>query len=114
MIEKWFETFTLLARQSRTDDLGGEFVSYAPQTEFRGALTFVAGDERTAGGQMLLQDRPVLLHEFDLTLQPGDYVRREKDSAVYRVADCSDRLRAPAFSGLRFAQVQVERTVYPC
>ena len=56
----------------------------------------------------------MLLHEFDLTLVPGDYVRRERDGAIYRVTDRSDNLRAPAFSGLRFAQAAVKRVVIPC
>ena len=56
----------------------------------------------------------MLLHEFDVTLAPGDHIRREKDGAVYRVTDRSDNMRAPAYSGLRFCQVNVERTVIPC
>ena len=114
MIEKWYEDFMLLERQSSSDDLGGELVFFAPLTTFRGVLTYTAGDAMTAVGQFALSEHPVLLHEFDVTLTPGDYVRREKDSAVYRVADNSDRMRPPVFSGLNFTQVPVERVVVPC
>ena len=54
------------------------------------------------------------MHEYDVTLSPGDYICREKDKAVYRVSSRTDSMRAPAFSGLRFAQVNVERVVIPC
>lgn len=114
MIERWFEAFTLLERKSTPDDLGGEIVAYDEVTPFQGVVTFTAGDSLTRGGQAALREEPVLLHEYDVTLSPGDYVRREKDGAVYRVASRTDSMRAPAFSGLRFAQVNVERVVIPC
>ena len=114
MIEKWFEPFTLLEVQSESDGMGGACVSYVPLLTFRGALTLTTGSEISAAGQMMLQENPVLLHEFDVTLAPNDHVRREKDGAVYRVAGLSDSMRSPAFSGLRFTQVPVERVVIPC
>lgn len=114
MIEKWFETFTLLERQSTADNLGGEHLYFAPVLYFRGVLTYTAGDAQTIAGQFALSEHPMLLHEFDVALTPGDYVRREKDGAVYHVVDRSDSMRAPAYSGLHFAQVAVERVVVPC
>ena len=114
MIEKWFETFTLLEKSTSADGAGGVQYEYAPSLTFQGALTLTPGKEQSAAGQFVLLEKPVLLHEFDLTLAPGDYVRREKDGAVYRVTDRSDNMRAPAYSGLRFCQVNVERTVIPC
>ncbi len=114
MIEKWFEAFTLLERLSTPDAAGGEIVAFSDVTGFRGALTLSAGSEISAAGQALLREDPVLLHEFDVTLTVGDYVRREKDQAIFRVSGRSDNLRSPAFSGLRFAQVPVERVVLPC
>lgn len=114
MIEKWFESFTLLEKQTEPDGMGGECFTYSPLLPFRGALTFTTGSEISAAGQMMLQENPVLLHEFDVTLAPNDHVRREKDGAVYRVTGAADSMRSPAFSGLRFAQVPVERVVIPC
>lgn len=114
MIEKWFEPFTLIERDSTPDGMGGGYVSYADTLSFQGVLTFTTGDEVNAAGQPLLAEHPALLHEFDVTLVSGDYIRREKDGAIFRVAGRSDNLRAPAFSGLRFAQVPVERVVLPC
>lgn len=114
MIEKWFEAFTLLERVSISDEVGGELASYNPVTDFRGVLTFTAADAMTLAGQFALSEHPVLLHEYDMTLSPGDYVRREKDGAIYHVADSSDHMRTPAYSGLSFAQVPVERVVIPC
>lgn len=114
MIEKWFEPFSLLEKTSAADGLGGERITFAPALTFQGALTFTTGEERDMAGQLVLREEPVLLHEFDVTLTPGDHIRREKDGAVYRVSGSSDSMRAPAFSGLRFCQVNVERTVIPC
>ncbi len=114
MIETWFEPFALLERQTAPDGMGGEEFTLVPTLTFMGALTFVAGDEKTAAGQLVMREAPVLLHEYDVTLQYGDHIRREQDSAVYRVTSRSGAMRTPAFSGLRFAQVNVERVVIPC
>lgn len=111
MIEKWFEAFTLMKAESASDNHGGTTTLYTPDVPFRGALTLVAGEEIPMGGRPVLQENPVLLHELDVTLVPGDRVRREKDGAIYRVGGRSDGMRAPAWSGLQFAQVPVERVV---
>lgn len=114
MIQRWFEPFTLLEKQDADDGLGGTSASYTPIIGFQGVLSMTTGKQITMAEQPILAEQTVLLHEFDVTLTPGDYVRREKDGAMYRVTDDSGRLGAPAFSGLSFAQVPVERLVIPC
>ena len=114
MIEKWFEPFILLERVSSPDGMGGECVTWQELLPFQGVMTFTTEDEITAAGQRMAAAQTVLIHEFDITLSPGDHVRREKDGAVYRVQGRSEDLRSPAFSGLQFAQVPVERLVIPC
>lgn len=114
MIERWFEPFTLLERIAVRDEMGGEHVSFDPVLSFQGVMSLTAESEVTVAGQAVSAESLVLLHEFDVTLSPGDYVRREKDGAVFRVTGRSGNRRAPAFSGLRFAQVNAERVVIPC
>lgn len=114
MIERWFEPFTLLETTAVPDGVGGQISGFAPVLAFQGALSFTTGAETSLAGQTIAAETLVLLHEFDVTLTPGDHVRREKNGAVYRVKASSDSRRAPAFSGLRFAQVEVERLVIPC
>lgn len=114
MIQKWFEPFTLMNAAAEPDGLGGQRTAYVPSAEFQGALTCTCGEEIPCGGRPVLKEEPSLLHEFDITLAPGDHVRREKDGSLYRVKGRSGGMRAPAFSGLRFAQVEVERVMFPC
>lgn len=114
MIERWFEPFTLLEKEESSDGLGGMNACSFPGFSFRGVLSTAAAEQTAMAEQPVLSEALVLLHEFDVTLVPGDHVRREKDGAVYRVTDRSANMRAPAFSGLRFAQVPVERLVIPC
>lgn len=114
MIERWFEAFTLLEKEASPDGLGGEAVTLTPGMAFQGVISRTACAEKDAAGRFILEENPVLLHEFDVTLALGDHVRREKTGAVYRVVDGSDKLRAPAHSGLRFAQVRVRKVVLPC
>ena len=114
MIEKWFEPFMLLEKRTQPDGLGGERVTFVNDLPFSGTLTWTSDAPVTAAGRIALEETPALLHEFDLTLEPDDHVRREKDGAVYKVLSRSGSLRAPAFSGLRFCQVAVERVVFPC
>ena len=114
MIEKWFEAFTLLEKSRTPDGLGSESVTFTPGTAFHGALTWTEDEALSAGGRPVLNSCPALLHDFDVTLLPDDHVRREKDGAIYRVTSRSDALRSPAASGLRFAQVSLERVVALC
>lgn len=112
MIEKWFEPFTLLAQEQHSDGLGAYPPGISDDVFFRGALTCTTSGVIPAGGQPLLEDTPTLLYDPDITLVPGDRIRREKDGALYRV--CGGSMGAPAYSGLRFSQVKVERLVIPC
>ena len=114
MIEKWFEPFMLLDKHSQPDSLGGERITFSDDVPFSGVLTWAGETPGSAAERLALQEAPALLHEFDVTLSPGDHVRREKDGAVYKVLSRSGSLRAPSFSGLRFCQVPVERVVFPC
>lgn len=114
MIEKWFEPFMLLEKQSQPDGLGGERITFADGAPFSGVLTWTSDTPISAAERIALEESPALLHEFDVTLSPGDHVRREKDGAVYKVVSRSGSLRTPPFSGLRFCQVAVERVVFPC
>ena len=114
MIEKWFEPFMLLAKHAEPDGLGGTHLTFTDDVPFSGVLTWQSGTPVTAAERIALEDAPALLHEFDVTLSAGDHVRREKDGAVYKVLSHSGSMRAPAFSGLHFCQVAVERVVFPC
>lgn len=114
MIEKWFEPFMLLEKHSQPDGLGGERITFTDDVPFSGVLTWVSDIPLTAAGHIAVEDASALLHEFDVSLDPGDYVRRKKDGAVYKVISRSDSLRTPPFSGLRFCEVAVERVVFPC
>ena len=114
MIEKWFEPFTLLESAAEPTGLGSVEGGFNPLMSFQGAVSCRAGSEVNAAGQLALEETLVLLHEFDVTLRRDDYVRREQDGAVYRVISASDSMRTPAYSGLRFCQVNVERVVLPC
>lgn len=112
MIEKWFEPFTLLEQAYMDDGLGERPTLNVAGVSFQGVLSFTAADEITAGGRAILQDKPTLLYDPDVTLTHGDRIRRDKDGSIYRV--CAGSLHAPVYSGLRFSQVTVEKEVRPC
>ena len=112
MIEKWFEPFTLLKRAYSDDGLGARPPVNITDIPFQGALSFTAAEEITAGGRAILQDKPTLLYDPDVTLTHGDRIRRDKDGSIYRV--CAGSLHSPVYSGLRFSQVKVEKEVRPC
>ena len=112
MIETRFEAFTLLTVRSVIDGIGAQQSSFEDDLPFRGLLTFTTAARLSAGGQPMLEETPTLLYDPDVTLSPGTPIRREKDGAIYRV--CGSSLGAPAYSGLRFLQVKVERQVCPC
>lgn len=111
MLTDYFEPFTLLERRAEPDGLGGESISWQPVIGFQGGLTHTCGEEISVGGRAAVRQAPLLLHELDVTLMPGDQVRRERDGALFRVVAGADSMRTPVFSGLQFAQVPVERLV---
>lgn len=113
MLQDYFEPFVLLLNQPVPDGMGSQQDHWQPDISFRGALTHDAGREVDVGGRMTLQSQLMLLHEFDVTLAPGDRVQRLRDSAIYRICGQSGDMRTPAFAGLQFAQVPVERLVIP-
>ena len=114
MLARWYEPFMLLEASRTPDGLGGSSLTLTDDIPFRGVLTLTVSGETTAAGQPALTHQPVLLYELDVTLSPGDYVRRERDGAVFRVTGRAGDLRAPAFSGLQFAQAPVERWECAC
>lgn len=114
MLTDYFEPFLLLENEAVPDGMGGALAAGAPAFSFSGALSQTAGSAPSADGRSLLKLTPVLLHETDVTLQAGDRVKRLRDGSVWRVTGGSGEMRAPAFSGLQFAQVPVERLVIPC
>lgn len=111
MLNDYFEPFALLACTTTGDNAGGHLESWHTSLDFRGALTHEAGEEVSMGGRLTLRCTPQLLHEFDVTLSPGDRVQRLRDGTLWRVTGQSGDMRSPAFSGLQFAQVPVERLV---
>ncbi len=114
MLTDWFEPFTLLEAAAEPDGLCGCCTALHEVTVFRGVLSHETALTDDRAHQPIPRVTPVLLHELDVTLGPGDYVRREKTGAVYRVTGRTEDMRAPAFSSLQFAQVPVESVVIPC
>lgn len=111
MIERWFEPFTLLTGSVSPD--GQTNQAFIPFLSFRGALSMIPASQSIEAGQPFHAAALVLLHEFDVTLAAEDLVRREKTGMLYRVTDRAESMRNPAFSGLQFAQVPVERWTHP-
>lgn len=111
MLEDYFEDFILMENTESADALGDSADSWQETQTFRGGLTHTPGAETDALGRPTLRAVPTLMHEWDVTLRPGDRVRRMSDGTVYRVTGLSDTQRAPAFSALCCAQVLVERLV---
>lgn len=109
MIERWFEPFMLLEDAAIADGLGGQHLSRSPVTVFQGTLSLTAARETIQAGQTVPVETLVLLHDLEVTLLPGDVIRREADRTLYRVLSRTCDRCAPAFSGLGFAQVHVER-----
>ncbi len=114
MLTDYFEPFMLLEKHAAPDMAGGTWKTLREMTAFRGALTQTAGEAQLQARQAALALTPALLHDPDVTLCVGDYVRREKTGDVYRVTGNAADMRTPVFAVLQCAQVPVERVVCPC
>lgn len=111
MLEDYFEDFRLLEGDEAPDLMGGSQSAYTPGMLFRAGVTATPGEPITTGDHPALRLRPVLLHEWDVTLSPGDRVERVRDGAVYRILSRSTDMQSPSFAALQVAQVPVERVV---
>jgi len=111
MLRDYFEDFILLERSQSPDELGGTDVSWKDGIRFRGGVTQVVGKEIDPCGLLALKTSPMLLHEWDVTLQQDDRIRRLSDGAEFRVTGNSSDMRTPPMAGTVYCQVPVERLV---
>ncbi len=114
MLKDYFEPFMLLRLRGVPDGAGGQHRVLTDDVPFLAGITQTAGRSEEIAGQSALHATPVLLHELDVTLEYGDIVRRERDGALYRVTGRTRDMMTPAFSGLQYAQVPVERLAIAC
>lgn len=111
MLQDYAEPFTLMIAERAEDGLGAMVLRYTVGEHFSAALCHAPGFPDSPGGATAARHTPVLLHPREMTLMPGDVVRRETDQALYRVLDCSDFMRTPPSAVTSFAQVTLERLV---
>lgn len=111
MLQDYMEPFTLMIAQAAEDGLGATVLHYTAGENFPAALCHAPGLPDSPAGLTAARHTPVLLHPRDMTLMPGDVVRRAADGALYRVLDCSDFMRTPPGAVTSFAQVTLERLV---
>ena len=109
MLTDFFETYTLLICTLNRDILGGSSASFADDVAFQGALTPAMGSETSLAGVPAQQLVTVLMHDLDVTLTTGDYVRREKDGVVFRIT--GHDMCTPACAAMQCAQAPVKRLV---
>lgn len=111
MLSDYMEPYALLERTPTPDALGGATTPCQESLTFQAGLTHTPGSELTLAGHRASRTTPTLVHDYDVTLRPGDVVRRASDGALYRVIGHSADMRTPATADLRFAQVPVESVV---
>lgn len=114
MLHDYCEPFTLMTALPAEDGLGATALRYEAGERFSAALCAAPGAPDAPAGLTAARQRPVLLHPQEMTLMPGDVVRREADGALYRVLDASDFMRTPPCALSAFAQVTLERLVTAC
>ncbi len=88
MITRQFEPFTLLEEE----------------ITLRGVVSYVPVEDMDPRGFLVLRAEPVLLHESDVTLCPGDLIRRERDGRAWQIAARSE----PAPPGLHWSQTPLK------
>lgn len=111
MLQDYCEPFTLMIPVTAEDALGCTAVRYEPGETFSAALCAAPGMPDASAGRTAARQMPVLLHPRELSLMPGDVLRRGCDGALYRVLDCSDFMRTPRTALVAFAQAALERLV---
>ena len=110
MLQDYCEPFTLMTPVA-ADALGATALRYEAGESFSAALCMAAGAPASPAGMTAARHAPVLLHPREMTLMPGDVIRREADGAHFRVTDCSDFMRTPRIAHASFAQATLERLV---
>lgn len=112
MLQDYCEPFILMTPVTAEDALGCTAVGYEPGETFSAALCAAPGSPGVHAGRTAARQTTVLLHPREMSLMPGDVVRRASDGATYRVLDCSDFMRTPLSASMAFAQVTLERVVH--
>lgn len=111
MLSDFAEAFTLLAADAFSDPEGGILMQTTAPERFSAAITDMLGSKDEQAGQLFPHTTPCLLHPLSITLRPGDFIRREKTGALYRVLTFSQEMETPACATFSFAQTLLERVV---
>ncbi|MBQ8653975.1 MAG: hypothetical protein IJ507_03480 [Clostridia bacterium] len=113
MLQDYLEDFILLECIREDDGLGGSDCRWEESMAFQGGVTHMTARRGEIGGAAADPLTLALVHEWGVTLQLDDMVRRVADGVCYRVLGRSSDMRSPDFSALAFSQVPVERLVTP-
>jgi len=110
VLTDYFIPFVHLEKSTTSDGLGGVSTLWTEGVTFQGNITAVCGSAKKDPARHL-KVTPTLVHEYDVTLTPGDIVRRVHDGALFRVMAASSDFRTPEVAATLYAQVPVERLV---
>lgn len=108
-MQKYYSQWQKLEKHSVPDGMGGTHTEWIPGRMMLGAVTDIRQRWEKCGGRTVIHETGMLAHEGKIQLQPGDRVKRVKDSAIFEV--CGTEQRPPACSWNKMAQCPVERTV---
>lgn len=111
MLSDFEEAFTRLAAEPLSDPEGGLLMQPQAPERFFAAITDMLGQQSEQAGQLFSRTTPCLVHSVSLHLHPGEYLRREKTGALYRVQTDSQEMETPACATFSFAQTLLERVV---
>lgn len=95
MLEDYLEDFRLLEGDELPDLMGGSQSAYSPGLLFRAGVTATPGEPVSAGDHPALRLRPMLLHEWDVTLAPGDRVEAASATARCTASWAARRICSP-------------------
>ncbi len=114
MLKEYFDNFICFTVVIEPDGMGGTRRTLQNGYAFKGALAHAPAREIPVGGRATLHAEPLLLHEREVHLKPGQAVWDPARDCLYAVCGDSADRQTPRFSGLNIAATPLEGWRDPC
>ena len=111
LFENMFEQFSLLEKQRTPDGAGGFLVEYVDKGTFEAVVVMNSSMQARIAEREGVTSVYTVTTRKNVALDFHDVIRRESDSAIFRITSIGTDIQSPNFASFDIKQMQAERWV---
>ena len=108
LLSQAFELCTIINRQKVNDDYGGFVNEWVDGAEFQAAIVFDASMQAKVAEKQGVSSLYTVTTSRSMTLEYGEYFRRERDGKLFKVTSDGDDRFSPKSATLDMRQCSAE------